>query len=629
MVAVFDGHGPHGQQAVADARDLFAKEAVRGFSSAGSQLPAALQRLFGDAQQLLEAEGYAAVSGTTATVAVMNSASGSMTCAHVGDSSLVLARGDGEVEFATVDHDFDAAATARCVARGGEVREFPTVLKTVRRVFAKGSNQPALALARSLGDLEAHAVGVSAEPTLRDRVPIQEGDVLIVASDGVWNTLPQDIAIDIALKDEPEAAAKQLVFEAQRRWPKDDGYVDDITAVIVRSFAGDDAEDSTLSSVNEAPPPPMANGAGPARFEFVPVPLGASHDDIGGCDATGTHGSACDCAAGGCTGATACAGACGGGFGSCSVCVGGCVSRSMQVPIAISPPQKAWRLSFAPPQSMSPPSPPPQQQILQQQAHSPPVPTYRQFQQQPPQQEQQLQWPPKSPPVQKRRSVEERPLPSSPVQQRWPVTATSPGPVLASPTTAPSSPQQAFLQRPVAMPVFSGGVADARSSPSRRPVAPGYYAPAMAPLPEQPRSGMASPLPPQRHASPRAQRPLLPQADARSSPSRRPVAPGYYAPAMAPLPEQPCSGMASPLPPQRHASPRMQRPLLTQAVSGPPPRWSAVSGGGSAAALPSWPAGGSVEHALPQGVKSPSPSQRSFDGQFQRGHERGVRAPCC
>jgi len=234
LVAVFDGHGKYGLEAATRASEMFAQAAPSFASATPEQLPAALGRVFGIAQSIFEQEEFAKSSGTTATAAVINTDTRSVTCAHVGDSALVIASGS-KVDFETEDHDFDAGDAARCLARGGEVREFQTVLKPVRRIYAKGADYPALALARSLGDLDAHVYGVLAEPSVRDSVPFEEGNILIAASDGVWNAMSKATAVQIALAGSAEAAAQAIVFEAQGRWPKGD-YVDDIAAVVVKAY---------------------------------------------------------------------------------------------------------------------------------------------------------------------------------------------------------------------------------------------------------------------------------------------------------------------------------------------------------------------------------------------------------
>ena len=58
------------------------------------------------------------------------------------------------------------------------------------RVWMKGDNIPGLAMSRSAGDLIASQVGVSSQPdvTIHDLTPIDK--FLILASDGLWEFLP-------------------------------------------------------------------------------------------------------------------------------------------------------------------------------------------------------------------------------------------------------------------------------------------------------------------------------------------------------------------------------------------------------------------------------------------------------
>jgi len=186
-----------------------------------------------------EKEPYARSSGTTATVAVLNGKTRRCAVAHAGDSSLLVAHSPHRYDFCTEDHDFNQADMARCAACGGEVKEFPTVLKVIRRVYAKGQKYPALALARSLGDTDAHAIGVIAEPEVRENLALEAGGVLVLASDGVWNAISKDRVVQLALQENAQTAADFIISEALSKWPSvSDGYTDDISCIVVKAKPG-------------------------------------------------------------------------------------------------------------------------------------------------------------------------------------------------------------------------------------------------------------------------------------------------------------------------------------------------------------------------------------------------------
>ena len=63
------------------------------------------------------------------------------------------------------------------------------------RVFMKGSNLPGLAMSRSLGDLIAQKVGVTHVPEVNTIPLTADYQVLIFASDGVWEFLSTEQVI--------------------------------------------------------------------------------------------------------------------------------------------------------------------------------------------------------------------------------------------------------------------------------------------------------------------------------------------------------------------------------------------------------------------------------------------------
>ena len=57
---------------------------------------------------------------------------------------------------------------------------------------------------------------------------------IIIASDGVWEFISNQEAVDIVgAHSNPEEACKILVEEATKRWHQEEEVVDDITAVVV------------------------------------------------------------------------------------------------------------------------------------------------------------------------------------------------------------------------------------------------------------------------------------------------------------------------------------------------------------------------------------------------------------
>lgn len=243
LVAVFDGHGLWGHHVAARVREVFLERAPCLVPRAPAFLTdevarSALMRLFALADEVLsrEVDGngrpLAEFSGTTTTVALIDASAGKVAIAHVGDSALMLIAGE-TIFYRTLDHIVDAEAEQRVLAAGGEVQEFTVSGITARRVCMRGSQFPGLAMSRALGDLVARDLGVLSQPEVRVGVPFPPGSQLVVASDGVWETMPaEDAARCLASNRDPQVAALSLVEAARSLWPEG-GNIDDITAVVV------------------------------------------------------------------------------------------------------------------------------------------------------------------------------------------------------------------------------------------------------------------------------------------------------------------------------------------------------------------------------------------------------------
>lgn len=93
------------------------------------------------------------------------------------------------------------------------------------RVYSKNDEGPGLAVARSLGDIFGHTVGISATPEVSYKM-LEEQDVFIViGSDGIWDCLNSSEAVGFVFeKLEKEISwskqriVEELVQESRNRW---------------------------------------------------------------------------------------------------------------------------------------------------------------------------------------------------------------------------------------------------------------------------------------------------------------------------------------------------------------------------------------------------------------------------
>lgn len=107
-------------------------------------------------------------------------------------------------------------------------------------------DSPGLAMSRSLGDYQAHSIGVIPDPGksfINHSIDIdkyelnQEDKFIVIASDGVFEFLENEEVAEIVwpffVKHSPEAAGNALVRAAAKKWKENDTVIDDITCIII------------------------------------------------------------------------------------------------------------------------------------------------------------------------------------------------------------------------------------------------------------------------------------------------------------------------------------------------------------------------------------------------------------
>ncbi|XP_042989516.1 probable protein phosphatase 2C 10 isoform X2 [Carya illinoinensis] len=154
--------------------------------------------------------------GSTAVTAILINGQ-KLWIANVGDSRAVLSRGGQAVQM-TIDHEPNTERGS-IENKGGFVSNMPG---DVPRVNGQ------LAVSRAFGDksLKSH---LRSDPDVQNAT-VENTEILILASDGLWKVMANQEAVDIARKiKNPQKAAKQLTTEALKRDSKDD-----ISCVVVR-----------------------------------------------------------------------------------------------------------------------------------------------------------------------------------------------------------------------------------------------------------------------------------------------------------------------------------------------------------------------------------------------------------
>jgi serine/threonine protein phosphatase PrpC len=243
LLSVYDGHGTQGHRISNFVHDALPKlilsdanlkaRPIDAISSAFRKVHKSLKQFCAETANRVSCD----LSGTTATTLLIQG--DKLYVGHVGDSRAVLGWSDQGVYKAkplTRDHKPNLPEEqARIEAAGGEVKKMPNDIPY--RVFKRGEEFPGLAMSRALGDFDAHQFGVIHLAEVSVFKLSQTDEFVILASDGVWEFISDQEAIDIVSKygrSGVRAASEALAKAAWDYWITNENgeIVDDITVLI-------------------------------------------------------------------------------------------------------------------------------------------------------------------------------------------------------------------------------------------------------------------------------------------------------------------------------------------------------------------------------------------------------------
>ena len=166
-------------------------------------------------------------------------------CANVGDSRAILGKKIRENFYISkeISHDHkpnEKLEKNRILKNGGRVESYKDEngnLIGPERVWKFNEDIPGLAMSRSFGDEIAHCVGIVCYPEIMDFEFEEEDKFLIVASDGIWEFISSDEAVEILKEfyegNDIENGVLELYKEASKRWIFEEDVIDDITLIVV------------------------------------------------------------------------------------------------------------------------------------------------------------------------------------------------------------------------------------------------------------------------------------------------------------------------------------------------------------------------------------------------------------
>ena len=235
-----------------------ASAATRAREVAGRATARALADAYAVAQRALTRAGAAVDHRESGCTAVVVAREGdTLVVANVGDSRAVLARRTRVPESPkvpgskpppakfiavdlSVDHKPDRPDEMARVERCGGVVEPARCVRGFvgpPRVWRRSPRVGGLAVSRAFGDTNLAGAGVTAEPEVTARTVDDVLDAFVVlASDGVWDHLTSDEAVQIAAAfgNDWQRAAEAVAAKAAEGWSRapNGGYRDDITVVV-------------------------------------------------------------------------------------------------------------------------------------------------------------------------------------------------------------------------------------------------------------------------------------------------------------------------------------------------------------------------------------------------------------
>eukprot|EP00359_Climacostomum_virens_P002884 CAMPEP_0204911982 /NCGR_PEP_ID=MMETSP1397-20131031/10206_1 /ASSEMBLY_ACC=CAM_ASM_000891 /TAXON_ID=49980 /ORGANISM="Climacostomum Climacostomum virens, Strain Stock W-24" /LENGTH=400 /DNA_ID=CAMNT_0052082733 /DNA_START=144 /DNA_END=1343 /DNA_ORIENTATION=- len=242
---VFDGHGSYGHFVSGHINDKLPQilAAQLKIASNDKTIELCLERSFEQMQaELVSSSIDCTLSGSTACVVLIRGSA--IFTANVGDSRAVIGKKHKDTwknRPLSRDHKPDwPDETKRITQAGGRVRPYYDNMGNPvgpHRVWLAHKDIPGLAMSRSFGDLIGSQVGISSIPEIRRYSLTSEDKFIIIGSDGLWEFMSNQEAVDIVgadyLSASAESSCDKLVREAVRRWNRQEDVVDDITVVIV------------------------------------------------------------------------------------------------------------------------------------------------------------------------------------------------------------------------------------------------------------------------------------------------------------------------------------------------------------------------------------------------------------
>ncbi|KAE8674522.1 putative protein phosphatase 2C 15 [Hibiscus syriacus] len=165
----------------------------------------------------------AKTSGTTVTFVIIEG--WVITVASVGDSRCIFESAEGGIYYLSADHRLECnEEEERITTRGGEIGRLNAGI--ILYIGSMRCWPGGLCLSRTIGDMDAGEFIVPV-PYVKQVKLSTAGGRMIISSDGVWDVLSAEEALDCCRRMSPDAAAAQIVKLYSQ------GLRDDTTCIVV------------------------------------------------------------------------------------------------------------------------------------------------------------------------------------------------------------------------------------------------------------------------------------------------------------------------------------------------------------------------------------------------------------
>mmetsp|Transcript_35429 Transcript_35429/g.84601 ORF Transcript_35429/g.84601 Transcript_35429/m.84601 type:complete len:594 (+) Transcript_35429:95-1876(+) len=226
LLGVFDGHG--GATASQFCSDWISSY-IRKDPAFPQNIADSMKSAFVKVDSDFVSSGH--LDGTTACVCAIVEKQ-KVICCNVGDSRAILVKRDGSFVALSTDHKPDLDSETRRINRlGGRVIH-----------WGRWRVEGVLAVSRSIGDAKLKPY-VTAEPDIIEHEIDEDDMFLVVASDGVWDTMSSDLVAKFVLVNTCKIQNKSLkVDERLLRWiarqvskrARENGSTDNVSCIIAK-----------------------------------------------------------------------------------------------------------------------------------------------------------------------------------------------------------------------------------------------------------------------------------------------------------------------------------------------------------------------------------------------------------